>query len=111
VTVRETPSTVTFTLFYSEKNSNATLSECETIKRTVEQDLTVLLPSEILGLISNLSWSQTLSLRIEIEGKTHVNLRDAVVHDGQLQRRGSEPGHETSVHSQKKPFWKFWSWF
>jgi len=106
--IRNVESTVTFKIRYSQ-NSDVGLSECEEIERTVQQNIVVELPDEIVGLVQNLYWSKTLSLRIEIEGQNAINLKDATVNQGRLERRNSEVGRETPIYGKRNyPFWQFW---
>ena len=99
-----------FKILYSEEE-DATVSDSKTIEREVSQDLSVEIPEEVLRVISGLSWTGTLGLKVEINGSGYVNLKDATVNQGRLEKRNSEVGRETPIYGKRNyPFWQFWHW-
>ena len=74
---------VTFRVLYSNIGA-ATIQQCQSIERCVDQALVIEIPEEIAGLMNNLRWSKTLGLRVVI------NVNVGVDRDEITSKQGSE---------------------
>lgn len=66
---------IVFKILYSDKES-AKVNECKVIERKVEQSITLELPDEVVGLLNNLSWANTLGLWVSVSGQVNVDLEN-----------------------------------
>jgi len=75
---------ITFKILYSNVAA-ARASECKAIERKVNQTVTVEVPDEVIGLMNNLHFAETLGLWIFIQTQANVD-RDEIT----SKQQGSE---------------------
>jgi hypothetical protein len=78
---------IVFQIMYSNV-AGARACDCKTIERKVDRTITVEVPDEVVGLINNLKWSETLGLWIVIQTKSNVD-REVVTSKQQGSERKS----------------------